>query len=346
MNKKVFWWIGFLVAAAISCWATSTSFHFLMPAWPIWAVWAFTILCFVFASVSVKLVWDALDNDGSLSHPKLQLWGGLLLLLLTWVIISLPTNAHTFFYYLQIGDVVTEDLKTTKTYSQQLANRTVVDSAYYAKESAAMEEWKLFVDEVKAGIETGRTGLGKMAVSHITEINKILTPKYQMTIPPNTHLAHDKELTQLVNILKDELARKLEELKSEEYQVKEEAVSAAKKDIVKIEAVEDSVHQAIQTNKIAEDIVTQSSGVLKTAYSNIKNNEKYVKFNNQDEKVLYTAANLETKTTRFLSPYAVTWDFFTGKIPLSFTLWLIISMVIDIIGFFCYYQANKKKYNF
>ena len=77
--------------------------------------------------------------------------------------------------------------------------------------------------------------------------------------------------------------------------------------------MEDSVHQLIQTNQISEDsaepVITQSAGVLKIAYSNIKANSKFINFNNIDDKEIYTAANIDTRTTRFLNPYSVTYDY-------------------------------------
>ena len=120
MNKKVLWFVAFIVVAALSCWATASSFMLIIPL-PWYVIWAMTIVFFVCASYAFKTIMEALNNDDSVENPKLKLWGGLVLLIITWVIISLPTNAHTFFYKLQIGNVVTEDLKTTETYTEQLA---------------------------------------------------------------------------------------------------------------------------------------------------------------------------------------------------------------------------------
>jgi len=356
-NKKVLWFLGFLVVAAISCWATASSFHLMMPSMPILAVWGMTVVFFCFASFAVKWIVDSLNNDGSLTHPKVMLWGGLAILFFTWVIISLPTNAHTFFYKLKIGDVVTEDLKTTKVYSEQIANRTVVDSAYLEKYSKIMSSWEQFYNQAAFGRSynsvEGASGIGKFANEYITKLNEELGKdgeKYKVDYPDLTNRASQSEIVKILNRVKTELSQKLDELKSDIYQVPLEASTEAKKDVNRIVAMEDSVHQLILTNQISEDsaepIITQSAGVLKVAYANIKNSSKFVKFNNKDEEKLYTAANIETKTTRFLNPYSVTHDFFTGKIPFTFTFWLLLSILIDISGFFFYYQATKRHYNF
>ena len=75
-------------------------------------VWLMVLLIYVLASFAMKWVIDSLNNDGYMSHPKAKLWGGLATLFIAWLILSFPTNAHTFFYKLKIGDVLTEDLST------------------------------------------------------------------------------------------------------------------------------------------------------------------------------------------------------------------------------------------
>ena len=356
MNKKILWFVGFLVVAAISCWATSSSFLLMMPSMlssnpvvRIIMVYALVFVLYVLASYAVKLVVDALNNDGSLEHPKVQLYGGIALLIFTWVIISLPTNAHTFFYKLKIGDVVTEDLKMTKDYSQQLASRSVVDSAYYDIEKKVMDEWIQFEDEVKSG-RTG-SGFGKYAANHIAKIDTMLGSGYMLPTPPNTNKADDITNTRLLNLWKDKyLTPTLEKLKSDKYMVTPQAAAAARKDVENIVAMEDSVHNLIMTSKISEDssepVIIQSAGVLKIAYTNVKNNAKFVKFNNADEQEHYTAANIDTRITRFLNPYSVTYDYFTGKIPFTFTFWLLFSVIIDVAGFIFFYIATKKEYTF
>jgi hypothetical protein len=96
MNKKIGWFIMFLIVGALSCWATASSFLLIIPL-PWYVIYAMTIVFFVFASYAYKMIMDAIHNDGSIENPKAKLWGGIFLLLMTWGIISMPTNAHTFF---------------------------------------------------------------------------------------------------------------------------------------------------------------------------------------------------------------------------------------------------------
>lgn len=119
-------------------------------------VWLMVFLIYVLASFAMKWVIDSLNNDGYMSHPKAKLWGGLATLFVAWLILSFPTNAHTFFYKLKIGDVLIEDLSTTQKYSQQLVDRTVVDPVYNVLEKKVLAEWKKFEDEVKSGLRFRR----------------------------------------------------------------------------------------------------------------------------------------------------------------------------------------------
>lgn len=47
-----------------------------------------------------------------------------------------------------------------------------------------------------------------------------------------------------------------------------------------------------------------------------------------------------------MNPYSVLYDFITGKIPITFIFWLILSLVIDLAGFFFYFQWQDKEYEY
>lgn len=323
----------------------------MMPSWPIIAVYAITAVFFLAASIAVKLVWDAINNDGSLTHPQMQLWGGIIILLFTWIIISFPTNAHTFFYLQKIGDVVTDDLKATKVYSLQIKDKSVTDSAYYQLEKDVMSEWSKYEDEVITGTGTHGSGIGQYANRHVSTINEMLGSQYAIPTPPQTNGATQAYLAQHLNNWKDNyLKPTMAKIKHDKYQVSDDASKEASKDIEYIAAMEDTIHQLILTNQInsseSEPVIKQAEGVLVVAYTNIKSNDKYVYFSTKSDKDLYTSDPIETKTTRFLNPYAVMWDYFTGKISFIFTFWLILSIVIDALGFLFFELAMKKEYNF
>ena len=344
MNNKLFWFIAFVLAALFSCWATSTSLLLMMPTLfspnPIIRtimVWVLVFLVFVLSSMSIKWIIDALRNE--CDNRRTMFWGGLATLIVTWILISLPTNAHTFFYNQQIGAVLSEDLTNTENYSQQLANRSNVDSAFYDLEKKVLTEWSKFEDEVKTGV-TG-SGFGKYAAAHISEINKLMGSEYLLPTPENTHKANDARNTMLLNEWKRLLQQKLSEKKLDQYVASKEIAKDAQEDIKKMQLMQDTVQNLIATNRISEmasePVIRQTNAVLQDAYTTIKNGSSFVKFNKGD-KELYTADNIETRTSRFFNPYVVMYDFFCGKYTWTFIFWILLSIVIDLMGFFFYYQ--------
>lgn len=351
MNKKIGWFIMFLIVGALSCWATASSFLLIIPL-PWYVIWAMTIVFFVFASYAYKMIMDAIHNDGSIENPKAKLWGGIFLLLMTWGIISMPTNAHTFFYKLQIGNQVTTDLKTTETYCEQLAKRTNISkydsAAYYAFKGECEEIMNKFANEANGTGSTGLIGIHKYSLQYIDNINQKLSTygDYKIT-PPSTVSSNLQMVHEQINLTRERLMDQYNKIEDEKLKVNVKGRQQALGDLNKIKAMQDSINYLIMIGEIshpsAEPVIKQAEGVLILAYGNIKANEKYVYFNNEADEKLYTAENLETRLTRFLHPYKVMGDFFVGKIPFIFIFWIILSILLDVIGFISFDKAFKKE---
>ena len=113
--------VAFVILAGISCWATEKSLHMLLPAgWPEVLVWGITIAFFIVASIGTKLIADSLMSQGYVENRKGKLWGGVLLVVFFWLLMSMPTNTHTFFYNDKIGSTISKDIETTNKYLQQV----------------------------------------------------------------------------------------------------------------------------------------------------------------------------------------------------------------------------------
>lgn len=351
-SNKMGWLIGFLISALLSCWATSSSFMLMMPS--IFSsnvivrtvmVWALVLVIYVLASMALKWAIDALNNRETTSGWKGKFWGSIAVLAIAWLVVSLPTNAHTFFYKLRIGDVVLEDISTTEKYSHQLCERTVVNPEYYVVESQADSIFRLFHDEVM-GVN-GHYGIDHRAQKIFSSLNEVLGSQYSITTPANS--GNISQLSNSLNQKHDEMARQLNRLKQDKYLVDRNLSQEACNDVEYLANMKDTIQNLVYTNQIssskAEDVISQTDGVLKDAYAHIKNSQEFVDFAEGDS-ILYTAPNIETRTSRFLNPYSVLYDYFTGKIPFSFTFWLILSIVIDLAGFFFFYQWQKNDFDF
>ena len=356
MNKKVLWFIAFLVVAGLSCWATASSFMLIIPSLPWYVIWALTIVFFVFSSYAFKMIMDAVHNDGSIEHPKAKLWGGIALLLLTWVIISLPTNAHTFFYKLQIKNQITQDLTTTEDYITQLARRdnlSKTDSAqFYLLRNECQDLLLDFKNEANGtGKKTKLQNINKFSLHYINNINEKLGKMgdFAMYSPNITH--NTIETKQEIEIASRSLNYQLDRIADRKFKIKQETANKiAAEDLENLKTMHEVVDSIIQAGKIShpssEHFIKQAESVLGKAYSKINVNNDFVYFKTLDDEKLYTATNLETRTSRFLSPYKVMGDFFIGKIPFIFIFWIILSILLDVLGFVSFDLALKKEFDY
>ena len=121
---KILWVAAFAAFAAVSCWATAESLHLLLSTWPLAMCWVVTIGFFIIASIGTKMIVDSLNQNIYMEKRGMRLIGGLIIVLIFWLVCSMPTNTHTFFYRTLINDMVTTDISTTRGYLGQIKNNT------------------------------------------------------------------------------------------------------------------------------------------------------------------------------------------------------------------------------
>lgn len=172
--------LAWLLLAGISCWATEKSLHMLLPAnWPEIAVWGITIAFFVVASIGTVLIVNSLMSDGFVDNRKGKLFGGILLVICFWLLMSMPTNTHTFFYNDKIGSTITEDIKTTNGYLQQIVKNGTSSTPVLDEEGKrifdAVEEQRRHLVAQFHGKEAPYIpGNGKIIGIHLDSINHII----------------------------------------------------------------------------------------------------------------------------------------------------------------------------
>ena len=339
--------IGFVILAAISCWATEHSFHLLIKWMPEPFVWGLTIAFFIVASYGTKMIVDALNKDLWMEHRRRTFWIGAVLVFIFWLLMSMPTNTHTFFYNHNIGNKVQEDLTTTSTYLEQIKTRQNVDSAYFIIHEQVSDKFKLVEAEFNATGGTGRKGNGEYVRQLLGEINPILEKEVPGTSIRfnDARWAWNSTDQKILTGYENQKNRALEQIKDQNYKVSKTAAAEAAEDIRKIGLMIDTIKVMVETGSIHEDVVTQAEGVILSGYTCVKNNQKYVKFDNSNDKKLYTAENLETNTKRMLSVIDVWMDFFKGKYPISFLFYVLLSILVDIAAFIFFDFAFKKRDN-
>lgn len=342
MEQKKYLKIGsvvfFLILAAYSCWATAHSLHLLMPKIPYVLVWGITIAFFIVASYATKMITDALNQNIYQENRKAKLGIGIVLLLIFWLICSMPTNTHTFFYNQKVGDVVTQDINVTEGYLSQLANRTVTDPAFNDIK-AQVDELSINMNNEFNGVpgkSSGRKGNGQYVMECMRKINNILGSNISIDTRANVYDLN------ILNRYNTEITTTLEKVKRTKYQTQDYLLAD---DMLAedLEVMEDTIQAMVNAGEVDEDLIKQTEGVLQGAYALIKNNSKFVDFDENDVEI-YTAENLVTRTKRLLSVFDVWVDFVKGRYAGSgFFFWIIISILVDVAAFIFFDLAFKKE---
>lgn len=337
--------LAFIVLAAISCWATEHSFHLLIQWMPEAFVWGLTIAFFIVASYGTKLIIDALNKDIWMDHRRRTFWIGTTLVLVFWLFMSMPTNTHTFFYNHNIGNTVQEDLTETSKYLTQIKDRQNVDSAYYVLHSKVQKSFNELTDEFNGIGKSGKKGSGE----YVRQILRTINEELEKEKPGSSVKFNDAAWNQFNPVVlsnyESQMNRSLEQIKEENYKVSRSAATEAAEDLRKIGIMNDTIKIMVETGNVHEDVITQADGVVLSGYACVKNNQKFVKFENENDKKLYTAENLETRIKRMLSVIDVWLDFFGGKYPISFLFYVLLSILVDAAAFMFFDFAFKKREN-
>ncbi|MBQ9172390.1 MAG: hypothetical protein IJ584_00150 [Bacteroidales bacterium] len=329
----------FLILAAYSCYATEHSLHMLSPNLPEILVWAITIAFYVVASLGSKMIVDSLNQKIYLENRGLHLVGGAVLMFLFWLMISMPTNTHTFFYNEQISDVILSDVQTTQKYLEDIESRKVTLPSYDTLEAKVNTKFEELNAEFNGIGPSGRKGNGQYVMQRMREINNLLGSN----IPVDTRLnVYDPAI---LNNYNTRIHGELEKVKMERYQAPQQAVKEARSVLDDLDVLADTLDTKIQSGKPGEVIVTQTEGVLQKGYSLIKNNRDFVNLSPEDEPV-YCAEKISTRTHQLKNVIKVWQDYLGGKYKgKGFFYWIMISLLVDI-GAFIFFDLTFRREEF
>lgn len=317
----------------------------LLPAgWPEILVWGITVAFFVVASIGTKLIVDSLMSNEFVENRKGKLWGGILLVIFFWLIMSMPTNTHTFFYNDKIGSTISKDIETTNTYLQQVVDMgsnstTVVLDVRGKAIKDSVEGLITHIDAQFHGDEAPfKGGNGPIIGEYLKQINTILNS--QLTQHPNRY---SKDPT-ILNGYHVEIRKALSNaLKT--HTISDSSVQAAKKQKKRLAALNDSIQDHIASASLTEAEIRQCEKELKDGYNIVATNKTFIQFDkNSDDEEVYTKENAETRTKRMSSVIDVFFvDFLKGKYPGSFWYYVILSILVDVAAFIFFDIAFMKK---
>lgn len=177
---KVISIFAFIALASVSCWATQESLHLLLSSWPQFLCWIVTIAFFIIASWGTKLIVDSFNQNVYVEKRGGKLIAGILVVLVFWLLFSMPTNAHTFFYRSSIESVTSTDISTTKGYLDQLKNNTLTETKIRDKQTEFQNKvWSLFAElesEIKNDANPGFGSNAKRILAQfatLLEVDKV-----------------------------------------------------------------------------------------------------------------------------------------------------------------------------
>jgi len=346
---KLIWLIGFIAFATVSCWATAESLHLLMPSWPAVMCWIVTVGFFVIASLGTKMIVDSLNQNIYLDKRPTYLIGGIMIVLVFWLVCSMPTNTHTFFYRNVIGDVASTEISRTRGYLQQLQNNALMEQKILEKQNTVEMNVKAKLAELELEIKNdanpgfgpkSRQLLNELASQDMLDVPKIEPFSYRGTSA--------QERTTLTNMYRQKVYGLLDIRK----QKIRDSFASASETTYKREAAEgvkrlDELETGIKEEQFdLNDTknIAQLNQALVKAYATINTYQQYVKFNTKEEKAEYTKAEPVTKVKKMISVIDVWKDFIGGQYSgRGFIFWVIISVLVDIAAFMFFDLAFKKQ---
>lgn len=343
---KLIWAGAFVAFAIVSCWATAESLHLLLPTWPKVMCWVVTVGFFIIASFGTKMIVDSLNQNICLENRGLHLIGGIVIVLIFWLVCSIPTNTHTFFYRSMINDAVTTDISTTRGYLGQIKNNTNNKTQATLKVNELKNNVDVLLGELESEIKNeANPGFGSKSKEILRKfatllgVDKIEPLSLKGTSKQDRDKLCDAYRTKIY-ILAENRANSLV---ANILTPNPENLKEVKRDDENLALVKKYIDDKTLNLNDAEDI----DGVcdkLNTVYNTVKKNKDFVNFSSKTDEAKYTAEAPVTDVKRMISVFDVWKDFLAGKYAgRGFVFWVIISILVDIAAFISFDLAFKKR---
>ncbi len=263
-----------------------------------------------------------------------------------WLLCSMPTNTHTFFFRNIIHDKVTNDIATTQGYLAQIKDNIVTEEKIKLKCAELKNKVDIKLGELKAEIENdANPGFGPKAKLILAEFAEILRVAKIEPLSYKGVSVQDRQklYTAYRNKIYILLESRLVNIEREMTPPNKDYMGKAKKDYDNLALVLKYVEDETLNLNQAEDIQTICDK-LNHAYSIIKEYQQFVNFKDEIDEQTYTSPNPVTKVKRTTSVFDVWKDFLKGEYAgHGFLFWIIISILVDVAAFIFFDIAFKKE---
>ena len=331
---RLFSFLAFFAFAAVSCWATAESFWLSLYPWPKIICWVMAIGFFVVASIGTTMIVNSFNQNIFVENRAWTLAGGIIITLAFWLVCSMPTNTHTFFYRSGINGVAQEDITTTAGYLEQLKDFTLSENYKKAKIDTLNNKVEMLLGELEGEImNEANPGFGPKSKDILREFAKIF--EVSKIEPLSVATANRQRIVdayrQKMYSMRDAKIREI----NNEQEVAEARVfkPLASKNLTDLYNAQKAIENKELDLNDAEQ-VAELNTVLNDCYSTIKTYYKSINFNNNDEE-LYTAEKPITKVKSMISVFNVWKDMLTSDKYHGHGLWfwVVISILIDVAAF-------------
>lgn len=347
---RLFSFFAFLVFGAVSCWATAESLHLLLASWPKIFCYLVAIGFFVVASIGTKMIVDSLNQKIYVENRRGRLFGGVFLVLIFWLAISMPTNTHTFIYRSVIGERVNNDILKTESYLSDIINNTINQEKTIQEINHLQQQAASYLVRVNQEIDQyNDPGDGPRTKAVIEEANQFAVRNgigYQ--IQPRTSRGrsqqeltsakgyYDQQFTNMNAVIEE---RCHAQMQGPSVEVKNKASES----YAELENIRTRIeNKSIDLNS-AEDLYDKVLSPLEKAYSIIQGNTNFIKWHNNDA-ALYTASPIVTQSRRMVSVFEVWGDYMAGRFGgHGFFWWILLAVLVDIAAFIFFDLTFKKR---
>lgn len=368
---KIFSIIAFIAFMLVSCWATVESLCMSDPLgmkikYPQIPYWVVTIGLFVISSIGATLVANSFNRRIRIENRGGKLIGGIFLLLIFWLLFSMPTNTHTFFFGNKGENVlIPMDISTTEKYLQQLT--TVQDDQVDAlKTNCEGEISSAFENFITEYNNKAMPGYGPKATKRLDTLNKILAKYNVVGLADKAGNHNDPRVRrEITRQYRDEINLKIEQAKKNIGQKRKAELLGAKEQakhaLNELDRAEKlfsdyKVNKLTLTPKELNDLIVKP---IQEGYSVIAIHPNHISFANDYDKQLYSGmkndkgdnvkndkgdnvAN-ECESARLFNAFSVWQDYFNGKFKgMGFFYWIMLAMLVDIGGFIFFTIAFRK----
>lgn len=343
---KLVWVTAFIAFAAVSCWATSESLHLLLSSWPIAMCWVVSVGFFIIAALGTKMIVDSLNQNIYLEKRGIRLVGGVLIVLVFWLVCSMPTNTHTFFYRTVINDKVNTDISTTRGYLGQIKNNTNNKTQATIKVNELKINIDVLLGELEAEIKNEvNPGFGPKSkeilrkFATLLSVDKVEPLSFKGTSKQDREKLCDAYRTKIYLLAENRATNIMAHILSPNA----DNIKEVKRDDENLALVKKYIGDKTINLNDAEDI-EDVCGKLNTSYNTVRKNRDFVNFSSKTDEANYTADNPVTKVKRMISVFDVWEDFIKGEYSgHGFIFWIIISILVDIAAFIFFDLAFKKQ---